>query len=138
MAASPPYPGPPGTYGPPYPRRQGLRWVFVGIGATVVAIGGALLVVSLYPRAFGLRYGSVFPFGGGFLGVFLILWGVLILVRVAVRANRRRMYGGGRRAGMWFDPAIMEARRRYARGEITRDQLDQIVSDLRRPPGPLR
>ena len=60
----------------------------------------------------------------------------MLLVRVAFWASRRGAGGGGPR-GRGFDPAIMEARRRYARGEITREQFEQIVTDLRRPPGPL-
>ena len=116
-------------------RRRGLRWVFVGIGVVIVGLGGLLIAISYDPAGFGLRTGWGFPYGGGFLGVFFILWGSLMLVRVAFWASRRGPGGGPR--GRGFDPAILEARRRYARGEITREQFEQIVADLRRPPGPL-
>lgn len=135
------YPGPYGWRARGYPapgrRRTGLRWVFVGIGGAIVALGILLLLVSLYPPAFGLHSSSLFPFGGGFLGLILVLWGALLLARVAARASRGPGYGYGRPPGRRFDPAIMAARQRYARGEITREQFEQIVSDLRRPPGPL-
>ncbi len=116
-------------------RRASLRWIFVGIGLVIVAIGGLILVLTTYPGAFGLSSASRVPYGGGFLGVFLILWGCLMLVRVAFWASRRGLGGGGP-PGRRFDPAVLEARRRYARGEITREQFEQIVADLRRPPGP--
>jgi uncharacterized membrane protein len=136
MASQPGYPG---AYGMPPRRRGGLRWIFVGIGVGIVVLGALFLALSYDPVAFGLRAGWGFPYGGGFFGVFLILWGSLMLVRVAFWASRRGRGGGP--AGRRFDPAILEARRRYARGEITREQFEQIVSDLRRhpgaPPGPL-
>jgi uncharacterized membrane protein len=41
----------------------------------------------------------------------------------------------------WEDPAVHAARGRYARGEITREQFDQMLTDLARrgrgPGGPL-
>ena len=133
MGATGPYVGVPGTIGP---RRHTLRWVFVGIAAAFVVVGLVLLAVAFDPSAFGLTRPSFFPFGGGFLGVVLVLWGALLLVRVAMWASRPRPgYGGA--PGRRFDPAILTARQRYARGEITREQFEQIVSDLRRPPGPL-
>lgn len=101
----------------------------------ILAFGVVLLLVSAYPSAFGLHYSSAFPFGGGILGVLLLLWGTMLLLRVAFWAGRRR-YGYGGPAGRRFDPAILAARQRYARGEITREQFEQIVTDLRRPPGP--
>lgn len=105
------------------------------MGLAIVAAGAVLFVIALTPGSFGLRRGALFPPGGGFLGVFLIFWGVLLLVRVAWWTARRRAFGG--RPGPGFDPAVLAARRRYASGEITREQYQQIVSDLRRPPGPL-
>lgn len=117
-------------------RRRGLRWVFIGVGIAVLAAGLLFLAISVDPAAFGLPAGWALRYGGGLLGPFLILWGAFMLVRVALWASRRGPGGGP--GGRRFDPAVMEARRRYARGEITREQFEQIVSDLRRPPpGPL-
>ena len=55
--------------------------------------------------------------------VLLVVW----LVRGASGAGQTR-YGYGQRP----DPAIEAARERYARGEITRDELERIEHDLRR------
>jgi putative membrane protein len=107
--------------------------VFLGIAVAIVVAGILFTVASYDPHLFGRATGSGLAYGGGFLGFFLIVWGCLMLVRVAFWTTRRRHGGRGR----GFDPAILEARRRYARGEITREQFEQIVSDLRRPPGPL-
>lgn len=127
---------PAGPFAPQTPRRRPLRGIFLGLGAAIVVVGAVLLAVSLYPRAFGLSNPLGFPYGGGFLGVFLLLWGTLLLARIAFWTTRRRYYGGGP-PGRRFDPAILAARQRYARGEITREQFEQIVGDLRHPPGPL-
>jgi len=123
-----------GLYPPTGRRRRPLRWLFLGIGVAILLVGVVLLVVSLDPGAFGLHYRGLFPFGGGLLGVIVVLWGVLLLVRVAWWTSRAR-YGYGRPQGRRFDPAIVTARRRYARGEISREQFEQIVSDLRQRPG---
>jgi len=126
-----------GRYGTGPGPRGGLRWAFVAIGATILALGAVLILVAFDPPAFGLGYRSVFPFGGGILGAILILWGTLLLVRVAARSGGRR-YAYGGQPGRRFDPAILAARQRYARGEITREQFQQVVTDLRGPPrGPL-
>lgn len=66
--------------------------------------------------------------GFGVFGFFLVLLLIFFIVRVAfwgVRSSYRAgpRYGGG-------DPARAIARRRYARGEITREQYEQIVRDL--------
>jgi uncharacterized membrane protein len=114
-------------------RRGGLRWLFVGIGATFLLLGVVALLVAAYPGSFGFRGRSWLPFGGGFLGVILVLWGSLVLLRVAMWSSRGS-YGRG--PGRRFDPAILAARQRYARGEITREQFHQIVRDLRGPRGP--
>ncbi len=59
-----------------------------------------------------------------FLGV--IVWGgiIALIVWVAVRLTRQGGGGGGGKS------ALDIARERYARGEITRDQYDQLKKDL--------
>jgi len=130
MAALPSAGGP---YPPFPPRRRPLRWLFLALGLVVLGFGVFLLFLSLDPAAFGLTQRFGFPFGGGLLGIFLLLWGVLMVARSASRFGRAGPYGGPRRR---FDPAIFAARQRYARGEITREQFQQIVQDLRGPPRP--
>ena len=59
-----------------------------------------------------------------------------MLIRIAFWTQRRAAFGPGEPGPRRFDPAIHAARQRYARGEITREQFQQIVTDLRRPPVP--
>jgi len=80
---------------------------------------------------------------GGFFLLFLLLWVSFFVIRMAFWSSRSRSpyYRSQYRGGMGRDPAVMAARQRYARGEITREQFDQIMTDLGRrgrgPGGPL-
>ena len=133
MTAAVPYPNPQWPNPQWRRRRSGMRWAFLGFGVAIIALGAVLLAVSAFPQAFGLTNRLGFPFFGGFFGIFLVLWGALMLVRIAFWMNRAR-WSGGPGGPRRFDPAIQDARRRYARGEITREQFEQIIADLRRPP----
>jgi putative membrane protein len=134
------YPGPYGGYGaPPRPRRHRL-WIVGAVVIAVVAVVGVLLL--LYVNGFfgPTPYGGhpYFGFFGGFLLLFIIVWLAFFLLRVSFWGARTQGryggYGGPRRGP---DPAVVIARQRYARGEITREQYDQIMTDLgRRGRGP--
>lgn len=103
----------------------------------IALVGIVLLLFSTDPAVLGWHRSTAFlPLGGGFLGVLLIVWAVFLAVRIAWWTSRLARGGPGGAWGGRHDPALFIARRRYARGEITREQYDQIVSDLRRPPGP--
>lgn len=116
-------------------RRAARRRAFAVIAAVILAIGAVLLSIALLPSLWGIHaHPYLDPFAGGFLGLFLILWGVLLLTRIAFWSARAGGYGRG--GGRRWDPAIAQARQRYARGEITREQFLQIVQDLRPPGGP--
>jgi putative membrane protein len=143
QSPSGPYSAP---YGGPYasgysggPRPHPLRWVYIGLAVMLALIGVALLLVILSPSTFGYRPGTTGfgPFGlfGGFFLIFFVVLIILWIVRIAFWSSRargyyRQGYGGGRRYG-----AFAIARERYARGEISREQYDQIMQDLQRRPG---
>jgi putative membrane protein len=123
------------------PRR--FHWWPVIIGAVLAGIAAVLLVLLLYPGAFGISSPSggyrYYPFGGFFLAFFVLIV-VFFIVRVAfwsTRASRSgRRYGGGSPGGNYpMNRPVAIARLRYARGEITREQYEQIMKDLGRPPG---
>jgi uncharacterized membrane protein len=117
--------------------------VWVVLGASIaVLVGVVLLVVLADGGYFGPAPRSPFGFFGAFLLLFLFLWIAFFALRVVFWT--RRGYGGdggydGARRPP--GPAVMIARQRYARGEITREQFDQVMSDLDRrgrgPGGPL-
>lgn len=140
LRGSDPYHGPPGGEEPP--RWHSLRWIVLGIGVAFVGLAVLVLLFVLYPASFGLgssnypgRFGA---FGGAFLLFFLLVVGFFI-VRVAfwsARAGRHRQgWGPGTGPGYGPNRPAMVARMRYARGEITREQYDQIIQDLSRRPG---
>jgi uncharacterized membrane protein len=132
-----PYGGPvPGEYPPPRP----YRWVIIAAVAVIAIVVIGVVVWSLLPRSRGVGWYG-YPFGGIFV-IFLVIWLSFMAIRMAFWSSRRQQYraargGGGPYRGAGFDPAIRTARLRYARGEITREQYDQIISGLRpRPPPP--
>jgi uncharacterized membrane protein len=139
--------GPPWSYSgyssPPSPRRS-RGWLVAAIALAAVALIG-VLVLLYFDGVFGpAPYGArpYVPVFGGFLLLVLVVWLGFFLLRVAFWGARTQgRYGGygPRRHGP--DPAVMIARQRYARGEISREQYDQIMTDLGRrgrgPGGPL-
>lgn len=133
--------------GPQYGNyRQGSNrptwwWVALGVGITAMAV---LLIVLLLLATGTITFGGAggrpyFGFYGGFFLVFILLWVSFFVVRVIFWSGRAR--GGYGYNHPRRDPAVMAARQRYARGEITREQYDQIMTDLGRrgrgPGGPL-
>lgn len=130
--------------GPPMPgprRRRTFLWVMLGF-LVVLAVIVVVVVLSAFTGVFGSSSAPhpLFGFWGGFLLLFLILWIAFFAVRVVWWTSRARgrAYGRGPGAGpgMYRDPARMIARQRYARGEISREQYDQIMTDLERRRGP--
>jgi uncharacterized membrane protein len=146
MSSAGPYYPPPGLA--PYPPRRRIRWLPIILGVILAGVALVLLLVLLYPSAFGYSYPAYpdrFGFGGIFIAFFILIV-VFFIVRVAFWSTRASRYGrgyGGR--GGYGDggpggnyganrPARI-ARMRYARGEITKEQYDQIMRDLGRRPG---
>ncbi len=71
-------------------------------------------------------FGGTAMMGVGFLLWLLIIAGVVALVVWAVRASSGRSPGGSS-----HEPDALEiARRRYARGEISKEQFEQLKHDL--------
>jgi len=106
-------------------------WVYAGLGVMFVLIGaGVLLAVAhgstvnstpvYYPGPFWLPFYWIWPLMGVFFAVWAIGWAF-------TWPWRSRQYWYGRR---WADPAYQIIRERYARGEIIRQQLDQMKRDL--------
>jgi uncharacterized membrane protein len=116
------------------------RWFPIVTGVILVGLAIVLLVLLFLPGLFDLtgassyRYG---PLGGAFFFLFILLI-VFFIARVAFwssRAGHHGRYGTGGPAGVGADRPARIARMRYARGEISREQYEQIMTDLRRPPG---
>ena len=111
-----------------------FRWLWIVFGIIALAIFGIIVVSTIY---FGLVLGHavifgvprVFPFFGfgfAFLGIIVLA----LFLGAIFRPYRRRMYYSHN----WYryDSAMDSLRQRYARGEITRDQFEQMAGDLER------
>jgi putative membrane protein len=83
-------------------------------------------------RGFGLGRPFFVDFGGGlFFGLFSLLLLLIVIsfvLRLVFRPWRRGWYGRGRYGR--YDPAMQQLRERYARGEITKEQFEQMARDL--------
>ncbi len=123
---------------PPRPRRPLWPWVLIG-GIFVVLLVALLYVLYWAPVPSPNSRPYFGYFGGGLLLLFLLIMVGLFALRMALWSSYRGRYSGYRGGAdrPMRDPAVMAARQRYARGEITREQFDQIMTDLgRRPRGP--
>ena len=134
----------------PYYRPEGMQyrerpprrhWLPIIIGAVFVVVALVILLVALYPASFGFNPSpSPYHFGlfGGFFLFFFVLIVLFFIVRVAFWSTRTSGYGRRYQRYQNQNPGMnrpaMVARMRYARGEITREQYDQIMRDLGRPP----
>ena len=118
-------------------RPRSLRWVLVPI-SVLAAVAALFIGVSLYfhgapPQPY---YGGWywFPFGG------LFFIPVFFLVIFAFRFFWWGSWGwgGGRQRG-WYgyqeDQAVETIRQRFARGEITKEQFEQLKEDLKHEGG---
>ncbi len=136
-----PYYRPPGMGYRERPRR--VHWLPLMIGAVFVVAVVLILLILLYPTSFGIAPSTtpyrLGPFGGVWV-LFFILIVVFFIVRVAFWSTRASRYGRrydpDRTGGYGPNRPAMVARMRYARGEITREQYEQILQDLGRRPGP--
>ncbi len=111
-----------------YPRRRHLfGWIFLGlIGALIVGglvLWGIGLATGTAPFYFVRPFGFFFFFPLGFL-FFLLL--VFFVLRLAFWGS----WWGWRGRGYYWGDAKEILRMRYARGEITKEQFDQMMHDL--------
>ncbi len=114
---------------------EARRWLWIGLAIMFVLIGVAALLSVLLPGRSGLAFGWTPP--GTVWGWLWTVFGVLVLLWILSWFFRfafwRGSWGsGGRYYGGWRhqDSAAAIARERYARGELSRDQYDQLIRDL--------
>ena len=99
-----------------------LQWALIAVAAVLLLSGLFFLGQMSYGmmRGYGV---SFFPFGFGVFGGF----GLLILFAIPIvllwPANERNVISQR-------DDALEILRQRYAKGEITKEQFDQMTRDL--------
>lgn len=141
-STSSPYPG----Y---YREESAHRWLSGALAALLILVGVAVLISIVVPLARGENpnWGVDFAPGtwvwqliGLVVGLWILVWVVRLLVIGFAGPGYWSAYYGPRwyrhyyrHGGFGEDPALAIARDRYARGEITREQFDQISRDLGRP-----
>jgi len=119
--------------------RRIVGWSLIGL----IAIIGISIALSFYfaPRPLGgFHYPFFFPFHFGWLGdIFLIIIVVLIARWLFFWPWRGGRLGG---EGYYSYPQQQQrpdagsiVRERYAKGEITREQFEQMMRDLRQEGG---
>ncbi len=117
--------------------RRIVGWGIIGL----IAIIGLSIALSFYfaPRPFGgFHYPFFFPFHFGGLGAILLIFIVVLIARWFFWPWRGGRMGG---EGYYSSPhqqrqdAASIVRERYAKGEITREQFEQMMGDLRRERG---
>ncbi len=91
----------------------------------MLPIGLIIALILLYVYFIGFR-GRHFP--GEFLVILLVIFLGLFVIRMLYWRSRRRYW----REKWKGNEAIRILRERYARGEITKEQFDQTLHDLRK------
>lgn len=78
---------------------------------------------------FGDGYGFMGGFGFFFMILFwgLVIWAIIALVQ-SVSRNNAQSAGGS--SGVQADTALETLRKRYAKGEITKEQFEQMKKDI--------
>ena len=114
-------------------QRRDQTWLWVGVGVAIIVVGIFAFLAGLYSTGTGApptTYYPFFPMGFGWIGglfsLFFFFW---------VLSWFFRPWGWGwgyrRRYGRWrYDDAERILRERYARGEITKEQFEQMTRDL--------
>ena len=108
------------------------RYVVLGLLGLIILVAASIATsvifyVSRSPAAF-YPFFPFFPFHFGFLGIILLLFIIFWVARWWFWS-----WNGGRRAYREHrDPADEILRERYAKGEITKEQFEQMMQDLKR------
>lgn len=111
-------------------RRTGFHWMWIGLAVMFILIGAGVFISSVFRPAATNVTMMQFPFDFGWIwglvGLFFVIW-VFSWAFGGAWGHSRRYY----RRNYWYrDEAHDILRERYARGEITREQFDQMTRDL--------
>ncbi len=119
-----------------YRHRRFIGW---GIAALLLLIGIAIVVGAVVRAIVGPATGfGFFPFFFFPFGFFIFIFFLFFMFRVLFRPWGWGSWGWGGYPmyGRTHDSAAEILRRRYASGEITKDQFDQMMRDLRESQSP--
>jgi putative membrane protein len=109
-------------------RNRGFPWFFVPIAVGIIAVLTVVIVSTVFVRPAGYAAQAIYPwFPFGFFWIWP-LFGFLIIFFVA----KWFFWGWGWRSDYWtrYSDAGSILAERYARGEITREQFEQMKKDI--------
>ena len=106
-----------------------MRWLWIGLAIMFVLIGTSVFVsVVLQNGSAGVsNSGAVWGWLGPLIGFFFLIFFVFGWAWFPYGRRYRRRW---RFYGPDEDDAVQLLRQRYARGEITKEQLEQMTRDL--------
>ena len=109
-------------------RSDGLKWLWIGLAGMFILIGVAILIDAVTGK---LSAGQVGVTGNGWISD--LVWGIVAIWVLTLIfwpwEKRHSSYGGWRDRD---DEAMSILRKRYASGDLTKDQFDQMMTDLRK------
>jgi putative membrane protein len=117
---------------PPKDHGHEMRWMWYGLGAMFVLIGVAVFLGIFYTGAsVQTTYPMImFPFDFGWVwnivGILFFLWILSWVFGWGWWGSRGYRY----RRWYRYDDAYQILRERYAKGEITKEQFEQMMRDL--------
>jgi putative membrane protein len=113
--------------------RRARGFIAWGIFGLIILVAASIIASLLFfgTRSPGTFYPFFFPFHFGWLGgIFIILLVFLIARWVFLPSRNGNLLGSYSRPH--DDSAYTILKERYARGEITKEQLQQMMLDLKR------
>jgi putative membrane protein len=113
--------------------RNNHGYVFVlGLAIMFILIGIAAVIAAVTKSS--LQFPNYFGWIGGIMGLFIGLFFLVMFIWFISSIFRfARHYSGYRYWNWWdHDDAREILRERYAKGEITKEQFDQMMDDLER------
>ncbi|MGC8645572.1 MAG: SHOCT domain-containing protein [Thermoplasmata archaeon] len=116
------------------PRRvflYGLTVMFILIG--IAAVLSVIFNPHNYPSAFSAWIGVAGSVVGVLIGLFFLfifIWVIVWFARSIGWISRSSKYAGKSWRWWEYDEALEILRERYARGEITKEQYEQMMNDL--------
>lgn len=118
-------------------RMHPMRWAWIGLGVLCLIFGSLWLFSASSRSRFYSEYYYGMPmmgWGGGW-GMGLGIIGVVFACFLVMMAFRYMVWAPwGNRMGYWRGESLDAEeilRQRYARGEVTKEQFDQMLRDLR-------
>jgi putative membrane protein len=114
-----------------------MRWIWIGFGVLFMIFGSIWFFSALYRPGFysGGYYGMPmmgrgggWMIGGGIIGFILVCFLIMMALRFTVWGPWNHRMGCGMGGSLEAEEIL---RQRYARGEVTKEQYDQMLRDLR-------